>query len=322
MKKNISLLLIICMIFSLMTGCKAAVSPTTTESTNIEAKNESVAFEDGLGKMVTLNKNPQRVVCLYTSYLDVWDLAGGKVVGRSDSTENVPETAKTVATVGLQNSPNVEKILALEPDLIIMSSSINAQVSLIPMFEKNNIPCLALDYIDFEDYLSILKTFTELTGKEDLYKTNGLDVKEKVDSIIVRIPQDKKPSVLLMFGTAKAVSVRLPDTTVGTMLQDLGTVNIAYDESLKAEEMKVFSMERIIEKNPEFIFVQTMGNAAEATERIKKDVEENPAWGYLAAVKEGRYIYLPKDLFLFKPNERYAEAYEQLARLLYPQIFK
>jgi iron complex transport system substrate-binding protein len=310
------------MIATILTGCKAAVSPTTTGSTNLEPKNESVTIEDGLGKTVTLKKNPQRVVCLYTSYLDVWDLAGGKVVGRSESTENVPEAAKTVETVGLQNAPNVEKILALEPDLIIMSSTINSQVSLIPMFEKSNIPCLALDYIDFEDYLNMLKVFTELTGNEESYKTKGIAVKEKIDSIIAQIPKDKKPSVLLMFGTAKAVSVRLPDTTVGTMLQDLGTVNIAYDESLKAEEMKVFSMERIIEKNPDFIFVQTMGNAAEATERIKKDVEENPAWGYLTAVKEGRYIYLPKDLFLFKPNERYADAYEQLAKLLYPEVFK
>ena len=76
MKKNISLLLIICMILTMLTGCKAAVSPTTTEATNLEQKNEAVTFVDGLGKSVTLKKNPQRVVCLYTSYLDVWDLAG------------------------------------------------------------------------------------------------------------------------------------------------------------------------------------------------------------------------------------------------------
>jgi iron complex transport system substrate-binding protein len=310
------------MIVTILTGCQAAGNETAAVPEAVESESGEITIVDGLGKTVTLKKNPQRVICLYTSYLDVWDLAGGSVVGRSEGSENVPESAKTVETVGIQNEPNVEKILSLEPDLIIMSSTINSQVSLIPMFEKSGISCLALDYVDFEDYLSMLKVFTDLTGNEEQYKTKGLEVKEKIDSIVAQVPKDKKPSVLLMFGTAKSVSVRLPDTTVGSMLQDLGTINIAYDENLKAEEMKIFSMEKIIEKNPDFIFVQTMGNAAEATERIKKDVEENPAWGYLTAVKEGRYIYLPKDLFLFKPNERYAEAYEQLARLLYPETLK
>jgi len=322
MKRIIAIILMISMTAAMLSGCTAAEDKAAAGTTGIEAGSETINFTDGLGKQVTLKKNPQRVVCLYTSYLDLWDLAGGRVVGRSEGSENVPEAARSVDTVGLQNEPNVEKILALQPDMIIMSSSISAQVSLIPMFEKNNIQCLALDYIDFDDYISILKVFTELTGNEAAYKEKGLDVKEKIDSIIAKVPSDRKPSALILFGTSKSVSVRLPDTTVGKMLEDLGTENIADDPSLKVEEMKIFSMERVIEKDPDFIFVQTMGNAAEAQERIKKDVENNPAWGSLTAVKEGRYIILPKELFLFKPNERYAEAYEELAKLLYPEVFK
>lgn len=303
-------------------GCGKAESPTGVEQASIEPQNDVVAVADGLGKTVVLKKNPQRVVCLYTSYLDLWDLAGGTVVGRVDSKENVPESAKAVETVGSYVKPNLEAILALQPDLILLSSGVNGQVDLIPMFEKNNIPYLALDYTNFDDYLNMLKIYTDLTGKEELYQSKGFEVKEKVDAIIARVPKDKKPSVLLLLGSAKNVSARLPDSTVGDMLQDLGAINIAYDASLKAEEMEVFSMEKVIENNPDFIFVQTMGDVAESTSRIKKDVEDNPAWGYLTAVKEGRYIYLPKDLFLFKANERYAEAYEQLARLLYPETFK
>lgn len=56
-------------------------------------------------------------------------------------------------------------------------------------------------------------------------------------------------------------------------------------------------------------------------ERLKQDVEDNPAWSSLTAVKEGRYIVLPKDLYLYKPNARYVEAYEGLAKILYPEVF-
>jgi iron complex transport system substrate-binding protein len=317
MKKILAIILMLSVATGMFSGCS-----TPVESVNVESKADTITFVDGLGKTVSLKKNPQRVISLYTSYLDLWYLAGGKAIGRVDSKENVPEEAKNIETVGSYTSPNMEKILSLQPDLILINSTVNAQAALIPMLEKSHISYLALEYNNFKDYINMLKIFTELTGREDLYQRNGLDTKKKIDSIIEKIPQERKPSILLLQGSSKSVSVKLPNTTVGEMLQELGTVNIAYDESLKEEDMEVFSMEKVIEKNPDFIFVQTMGDVEETTSRIKKDIEGNPAWGYLKAVKEGKYIFLPKDLFLFKPNERYAEAYETLAKMLYPDIFK
>jgi iron complex transport system substrate-binding protein len=322
MKKAIILMLILAMSAVLSTGCSGMAAPAEAVPESQEASEAAITVVDGLGKTVVLKKNPQRVVCLYTSYLDLWDLAGGRVVGRPDSKENVPEVAKDAETVGSYLKPNVEKILALQPDLVILNSGVSGQVELMPIFEKNGIPHLVLEYTNFDDYLNILNIFTDLTENKELYQANGLEVKSKVDEIISRVPKDKKPSVLLLLSSSQNVSARLPDSTVGDMLQDLGAVNIAYDPNMKAADMEIFSMERVIERDPDFILVQTMGDVAQSTARVKEDIEGNPAWGYLTAVKEGRYIYLPKDLFLFKANERYAEAYEYLAKLLYPETFK
>jgi len=38
-------------------------------------------------------------------------------------------------------------------------------------------------------------------------------------------------------------------------------------------------------------------------------------------VKEGRYIVLPKDLFHYKPNNRWGESYQYLGEILYPTLF-
>jgi iron complex transport system substrate-binding protein len=252
--------------------------------------------------------------------LDLWDLAGGKVVGRADTKESVPAAAKDAATIGLYTTPNLEKILALQPDLVLINSEVNSQVALIPILEKNNIAYAALKYDTFKDYLKMLKIYTDLTDRDDIYQSKGVAVAKKVDAIIAKVPISR-PSVLLLLGSTKSVSVRLPNSTVGEMLQDLGAVNIAYDANLKAADMEVFSMEKVIEKNPNFIFAQTMGDVEETTARIKNDIESNPAWAYLDAVKENKYIFLPKDLYLFKPNDRYAEAYENLAKILYPELF-
>ena len=48
--------------------------------------------------------------------------------------------------------------------------------------------------------------------------------------------------------------------------------------------------------------------------------EENPAWAGLSAVKNGRYVLLPKELFHYKPNVRWGESYACLAEILYPEL--
>src|SRR5690606_36654695 len=102
------------------------------------------------------------------------------------------------------------------------------------------------------------------------------------------------------------------ETTIGEMFKDLGTINIA-DGSNEKLSSKNFSLETILEEDPDFIFVQTMGSDMEAIEeRLVNDVKSNPAWSTLSAVKNDRYIVLDSKLYTYKANHRYAEAYENL----------
>lgn len=79
-------------------------------------------------------------------------------------------------------------------------------------------------------------------------------------------------------------------------------------------------MEEIIRQDPDFIFVTTMGASSEkAMQALAEGIESNPAWAGLTAVKEGRYILLPKELFHNKPNHRWGESYEILADYLYAE---
>jgi iron complex transport system substrate-binding protein len=169
--------------------------------------------------------------------------------------------------------------------------------------------------------LYTLKIFTALTGREDLYKQNGTDLLEKINAIIGKASNQEAPEVLLLLASSKTISVRLPNTSTGQMLEQLGAKNIAGDSRLSEADRQIFSMERIIQKNPDFIFVQAMGDVAKVEERLKADIESNPAWNSLDAVKNNRYIVLDKELYHFKANTRYAEAYEKLAKMLYPDLF-
>lgn len=283
---------------------------------------EDVVFTDASGEEVTIKKNPQRVIVLQNSLLEIWDQAGGKVVGRVEGSEDkIVENAMSAEVVGSMGAPSLEKILSLEPDLVIISGSYTAQREMVPLFTQNNIQVINLDNDLIEDYYKTVRLFTAITEREDLYEHHVNDIKKKVDEIIAKAPRDKDYKAVIIFATAKNTTVRDSSSMVGEMLKDLNVGNIS-DSVETGADTRTFSLEKILQEDPDFIFVQTMGSDLEKiTERLKSDALDNPAWASLTAVKEDRYIVLPKDLYLYKPNDRYPEAYEGLAKMIYPEVF-
>lgn len=294
--------------------------PVSEYGVTINEKN--VVFIDSQDNETTITKNPERVIVLQNSILEIWDQAGGKVIGRVEESEDkIVENAASAEVVGGVGSPSLEKILSLEPDLVIVASSYAAQREMIPSLQQSGIEIIALDNDLLEDYYKTVRLFTAITGREDLYENHVNEIQKSVDEIVAKAPTDKNYKVVILFATAKSVTVRDSNSLVGEILNDLNTVNIS-DAADDVTDTKTFSMEKILQENPDFIFVQTMGSDLEKIEeKLKSEVLDNPAWASLTAVKEDRYIVLPKDLYLYKPNQRYPEAYEGLAKVLYPDVF-
>ena len=124
--------------------------------------------------------------------------------------------------------------------------------------------------------------------------------------------------MLLIRAFSSGIKAKTDDELAGAILKDLGAHNIADDHPSMLEDL---SMEEVIAADPEYIFVTTMGDEQKALDYLNGLIEENPAWSELTAVKEGRYIVLPKDLFHYKPNNRWGESYQYLGEILYPTLF-
>ena len=99
------------------------------------------------------------------------------------------------------------------------------------------------------------------------------------------------------------------------MLKEMGTYNIAENAPALLDGL---SFEEVLSEQPDFIFISTMGKE-EAARAYMDSVLVEESWQGLTAVQGGNYAYLPKELFQFKPNARWAEAYRYLAGLLYPE---
>ena len=101
---------------------------------------------------------------------------------------------------------------------------------------------------------------------------------------------------------------------LGDMLKNLGCVNIADSDATLLENV---SIERILEADPDHIFVVQQGdNAAGTREYVRQFLEEHPAWAQLTAVKNGRVHFMEKRLFSLKPNHRWGQAYEIVEDIL------
>lgn len=289
-------------------------SEQSSSSTENEQSN-TLTVTDVAGSQLSLNQKPSRVIALYGSFADLWYEAGGELVGICEASR-LPEQAANVERVGSMSTPNVEAILALQPDLVIVREGYEKQQALIPILQDNDIAVYQANYNNFDEMSKVFKDFCTLNQNDELYG-------QKIDPIIAEIKSitshSHQFSYLLLFSTSKSVSAK-DDNTAAEIINATGGDNITSQYQIADEKTKQFSFEKVLEADPDYIFVQTMGSVEDAKARLEEDIYSNPAWSSLTAVKEGRFYYLPKDLFLYKPNLRYAEAYQYISDILHGVI--
>mgnify|MGYP000906023612 CR=1 FL=1 len=308
MKRIIELTSICLIAIAMLAGCSSEKPGNAREAGGVE-------FTDALEHEIAVS-GYDKVIAATSSFAQVWQLAGGKLIGATtDAFEDGLITTGEATDVGGAHNPSLEQMIALSPDLVILSADLPGHVKLYEQLNAAGITAAYFSVEVFEDYLSMLKICTDITGRADLYKQNGESIRERIDEIITRTKDKPSPKVLLLRASSGKVEARNSETMAGKMLRDMGCVNIADSETGLLENL---SMEVIIKEDPDYIFVTIMGDSEEkAQEALRGALLQNPAWAGLTAVKNNRYITLPKDLFHQKPNNRWAESYELLWKTLY-----
>lgn len=301
------------LLFSLLLSLAAcAASPAPEEP-------DGVALRDVNGSTVRLRPE-SRLVFGEASLAECWLLAGGMPVGVPlDAIEEraLPLAADTAA-VGTVKSPDLEKIAALEPDYVVLSADLSAHAQLKDSLEQMGIPCGYFRLDSFEDYRELMAQFCAVTGRADLYEENVLSVEMGIAALRDKLPEAPGLSALLLRAYSTGMKAKTDDNPAGKILKDFGLENPAESNPSLLEEL---SIEKIILDDPDYIFVMTMGSETEAREYLRANVESDPAWSGLSAVKNGRYIILPQELFHYKPNDRWDDSYEYLAKIIYPDLF-
>ena len=269
-----------------------------------------------LALLLPLTAFAEKVVSLYGSFSEAWLQAGGTLVGVTDDAVNergldLPDAQ----IIGTNKAPNLELILSLEPDWVILSADIAAQGPAMQVLEGAGIPCTAYRVDTWQDYAAMMDDFTQKTGRRDLYEQIIPPMEQEISRIIEAAKAEESPKVLLLRAYSSGAKAKGADNLAGVMLQDLGCTNLV---DLHPSLLEELSLEAIVMEDPDWILVSVMGGDEEAAlNALNETLGKNPAFQMLTAVQEGRMQVLPRDLFHYKPNARWAESYGFLYEMLF-----
>lgn len=219
-----------------------------------------------------------------------------------------PESWADIPRVAIDHAagPNIEHLIAAAPDIVI-TSSVYAQFT--PQIERaTRARVIEMDIDSLED---VRRHLTALGGLVD--RANA--ARALIEDLSMLEPSagaDARPvSALAIFGTPHAFYAFLPGSYLGDLVERAGGRLI----NDRAESHRVFrglaplSMEAVIARDPDILFVVFHGSAATARAMLDRD----PLWARLSAVRDGRVVFLRDDLYAMRPGSEVRRAYQQIA---------
>jgi len=289
------------LLVSMVAGCQPQFQPGT--------------YTDDMGRAVAIDQVPQRIVSFGPSITEILFALGleEKVVGVS-SYSDYPEVAKSKPKIGDAFNPSLEKIVELEPDLVLTVE----QEQLNRELDALGIKFMVLDPKDTDGILEDIEWVGEITGTEKKAEELVKDMRDSM-SQVVALAEDA-PKVRVFF-IVDATDLTLPWTAgagsfIDALITMAGGENIAGGTSGGWVQ---FSLEQIVSSDPEVIIIQTMTGGVPTIS--KEELEKHPVWGEMAAVKQGKTCFINGDL-VSRPGPRIVQGLEEIAQIIHPELFE
>ena len=255
---------------------------------------------------------PARIVSLVpaaTEMLFAID-AGSRVVGVS-SFDRFPPEVERIPRVGALIDPNVERILALRPDLVVVYRS---QTDLRAQLERARIPTFIYVHAGLADVTATLRQLGDRVGRGDAAQRLATEIETRIEAVRARTRGRPRPRTLVVMSrdqfALRGIYASGGVGFVHDMLTAAGGENIFADVKREATQA---TSELIIARAPSVV-LELHGDPLDAAAIAK----ERRVWDTLSsvpAVRTGR-VHILADERTVVPGPRVAEGVELLAALL------
>jgi iron complex transport system substrate-binding protein len=283
-------------------GCQAEFTPGT--------------YTDDMGREVTINEVPQRIVSHVPSITEMLFAlgVGERVVGVSDYCD-YPEEARSKISVGNYFNPSIENIVALEPDLVLTDGH-SEDIKQLDELEPP-INYMVIDPRDIDGVFEDLELLGQVTGSEGEAEELIKGMQDSIAQVLALVEGAPRPRVLFVID---ATDLTFPWTAgQGSFIDAFITMAGGENIAAQAEGAWVqLSIEEIVNADPEIIILPAKhGTAFTSPETLM----EHPVWQGTTAVKEGGIFVIDDDL-VSRSGPRIVQGLEELARIIHPELFE
>ena len=269
-----------------------------------------LTLTDDLDRTVTLDAEPQRIVTMLPSHTETVCALGAcdRLVGIDDFS-NYPEEVNALPRLGGLYNPNIEAIIALEPDLVLISE----HGELASTLEQAGITVYAGSAQTFKETFETFRTLGQLVNRADEAEALAERVEREIDAIAERVAGRENPSVYYEIDAAP-YSVG-PESFIGVLISKAGGNNIVTPEM---GDFPQLDPEFVVAADPDIII---LGNApyGESAETLAA----RPGWEGLSAVQQGRVYELTEEQvdLANRPGPRLAQGVLLFASIFHPELF-
>ena len=267
---------------------------------------------DQLGRVVKVNKIPQRIVSLDSASTEILFALGlgDKVVAVNDESD-YPEEAQTKPSIGSFSTPDIEKVKKLAPDLILASAV--HQQKVIPQLEGKGLTVLALDPKSLDEVLAAITLVGEVTQQQDKASLLVAGLRDRIKAVTDKInstPESKRPTVFYVYFYNPLMSAG-SGTLENDLIQKAGGINIY--RNLKGYSN--VSVEDVVAANPQVI-ITTVDFAFGLNYNAPFEyITTEPRLAQVDAVRNQLVAPMWVEV-LSRPGPRVVDGLEELAMLL------
>lgn len=264
---------------------------------------------DFLGREVAVPENPRRIVALVPSLTEIiFALGGGERMVGATRFANHPAEATELPRVGSYPRPDLERILALEPDLVLATRDGNPP-DVVNRLDALGVPAYVVNPGNLEQLFDTIHRIGGILGASERAEAMIRDFRNRRDAVRNHWRGRDRTRVFMQIGTDPMVTVG-GDTFLNELLETAGGENVMADR----DAYPMISVEPVVALRPEVILITTMEQGANF-EAAKREWE---SWPEIPAARNGRIHLVDSDLY-DRPSPRTILALEELVRLLHPE---
>ncbi len=308
-KKIISLLLIVGLMGFVMAGCTSDNENPNGGPQDGEITQYPLTITDSTGQELTFDKKPERLITVAPSITETIFALGQEefLVGRTDFCD-YPNAVSNIQAIGTLRNPNIEKIIELEPDLVIASTHFSEEVF-------NNLNNLGIKVIvlnpqdSFEGVYEVITKLGQILDVNEVAQELVDDMKAMVEEVKDKVKDQEKPRVYYVVGFGEFGDWTAGGGTfINEMIEMAAGINVASDV-----EGWSYSLEKLVEHDPDLLIVSNKGD-------VKEAIAVANGYDELTAIKEGRIFEIDNNL-LDRQGPRLAQGLKELAKILHPDVF-